>query len=407
MNMKLESRTEPNYSFDFLRAIAMLGVILYHTAGAYSSLSPYWPVQDTQSIIGDGLRELLVVFIMPFFFFIAGFFAVPSLNTNNIKHFIAKKFTRLGTYWIFIILIVIPFFAWKQLQLSGNYFDYWLSSVLSFNDIAIGSLDSGKYNHMHFWFISLLFYVFILFALFYKIADLFRFKKAADKNNSDKKMMLSVLLIIGLLTVAVDYVFLLLFADSSWVIIPQILQFNVNQLLIMILYFGFGAYSGYRGWFIKNDMPFKLNQWILIASLLTILYFVIGQDFFKNIDTSNNLPPIYLFSFSIVRSFLLLSYLMMFSSLAVQHFNKKNIIVKKIADVSYEIYLVHIFIVGGFQMLFIRFVSIPVAVKICAVFILSTFISYFFGKYTLYRFPKISAGAMFILFFVLMVIFNR
>ena len=65
MNSKSEITKEHNYSFDFIRVTAMLGVILYHAAAAYSYLSPYWPVQDGRNILGDGLRELLVIFIMP------------------------------------------------------------------------------------------------------------------------------------------------------------------------------------------------------------------------------------------------------------------------------------------------------------------------------------------------------
>ena len=407
MNNKLVLAKEHYYSFNFLRAVAMLGVILYHTAGAYSFLAPYWPVQDKQSFIGDGLRELLVVFIMPFFFFIAGFFTLPSLRNNTIMNFIWNKFKRLGSYWIFIILIVIPFFIWKQLQLSGNYFDYWLSSLLSFKDIRVGPLTPSKYNHMHFWFISLLFYIFILFGLFNKIASVYHGKKVIDKNKIYKNMTIFVLLTFGLLTAAADYIFIIFFPDSSWIVIPKVLQFNVNQLLILVLYFGFGVYSKYKEWFIKNDLPFKLNQWISIALLLTILYFIIGHDVFKNIDISNTLSPIYLLFFSLVRSFLLLSYLIMFLSLAMKYFIRKNTILTKIADVSYEIYLVHIFIVGGFQVMFKRYASIPVVVKICTIFIIATFISYFFGKYTLKKYPKISTVVMFILFFVLMVIFNR
>ena len=65
------------------------------------------------------------------------------------------------------------------------------------------------------------------------------------------------------------------------------------------------------------------------------------------------------------------------------------------------------FIVGGFQMLFLKYASIPVGIKIGAVFMIATVISYFFGKYTLKKFPKISGSVLFILFFGLMVLYNR
>ena len=83
MNNKQELTGEHNYSFDFLRTIAMLGVILYHVAASYSSLAPYWPVHDTQSFIGNALSVLLDVFIMPFFLFIAGYFVLPSIRNKS------------------------------------------------------------------------------------------------------------------------------------------------------------------------------------------------------------------------------------------------------------------------------------------------------------------------------------
>jgi peptidoglycan/LPS O-acetylase OafA/YrhL len=88
MENKLITVKDHNYSFDFLRVIAMLGVVLYHSAAAYSFLSPYWAVQDAQNLWGDVLRELLVVFIMPFFFFAAGFFVLPSLRNDTTLQFI-------------------------------------------------------------------------------------------------------------------------------------------------------------------------------------------------------------------------------------------------------------------------------------------------------------------------------
>ena len=184
MEKKLIIAKEHNYSFDFLRVTAMLGVVLYHSAAAYSFLSPYWAVQDTQNILGDGLRELLVVFIMPFFFFAAGFFVLPSLRNDTTLQFIWKKIRRLGAYWIFAVLIIIPFFSSKTSEWTGTYFDYWIGSLLSARDARAGPMVLGQPNNMHFWFISLLLYVDILFAVAYKI--IIRFRKPEPVGRPDK-----------------------------------------------------------------------------------------------------------------------------------------------------------------------------------------------------------------------------
>ena len=88
------------------------------------------------------------------------------------------------------------------------------------------------------------------------------------------------------------------------------------------------------------------------------------------------------------------------------YFKRRNAVLNELAGVSYEIYLVHLFVVVAFQMLFAGLPAIPVAVKIPAVFILSTGISYLLGKFTIHKYPKISAVVMFILFLVMPLIFG-
>jgi len=400
----METPKEHNYSFDFLRVTAMLAVVLYHSAAAYSFLSPYWAVQDTQNILGDVLRALLVVFIMPFFFFAAGFFVLPSLRNDTTLQFIWKKIKRLGAYWLFAVLIIIPFFSSKTSEWTGTYFDYWIGSLLSFRDARAAPLASGQTNSMHFWFISLLLYVDILFAVVYKI--IIRFRKPEPSHPSDAKLTLSRLAGFLLLTSAVDFLFLAFIPDAHWIIIPNVIQVNINQLPIMILYFAFGTYARDKGWFANDPLPLKLRHWLFISILATAAYLILGQEFFTHLLVSNTLPPVYLFCIAFVRSVLLLSCLLTAIAAAGAYFKRRNPVLNELAGVSYEIYLVHLFVVVAFQMMFTGLPAIPVAVKIPAVFILSTAISYVLGKFTIHKHPKISAVVMFILFLVMPLIFG-
>jgi glucan biosynthesis protein C len=402
--MEIKNLKEHNYSFDFLRVTAMLGVVLYHSAAAYSFLSPYWAVQDAQNFLGDALREWLVVFIMPFFFFAAGFFALPSLRNETTLQFIWKKIKRLGVYWIFAVLIIIPFFNSKTSEWTGTYFDYWIGSLLSFRDARVAPLASGQPNSMHFWFISLLLYVDILFAAAYKI--IIRLQKPEPIHPPAEKLTLSRLAGFLLLTSVVDFIFLLYVPDANWIIVPNVIQVNVNQLPIMILYFAFGIYARDKGWFTNDPLPLKIRHGLGISILATAAYFILGQEFFTHLLVSNTLPPVYLFCIALVRSVLLLSYLLTAIAAASAYFQKRNPVVNELAGVSYEIYLVHLFIVVAFQMLFAGLPAIPVAVKIPAVFTLSAATSYVLGKFTIHKHPKISAAVMFILFLVMPLVFG-
>jgi peptidoglycan/LPS O-acetylase OafA/YrhL len=46
-------------ALDFVRISALLGVVIYHSAAAYSTNTPYWSVHDGSSVFATGIRELV------------------------------------------------------------------------------------------------------------------------------------------------------------------------------------------------------------------------------------------------------------------------------------------------------------------------------------------------------------
>jgi glucan biosynthesis protein C len=80
----LQKRTQDRLlALDFVRVAALLGVVIYHSAAAYSTNTPYWSVHDATSVFATGTRELVDVFIMPIFFFPAGYFTIYSLRRTQ------------------------------------------------------------------------------------------------------------------------------------------------------------------------------------------------------------------------------------------------------------------------------------------------------------------------------------
>jgi peptidoglycan/LPS O-acetylase OafA/YrhL len=382
----------------------MLGVVLYHSAAAYSFLSPYWSIRDAPDMAGDVLRELLVVFSMPFFFFLAGYFVLPSLRRDGFWAFLWKKAKRLGVYWLFVVVVVVPFFNSKLTTVTGSYGEYWIQSLLRFQDARIAPLDSGQYNNMHFWFLSLLLYVYVLFGAVYTLARTMRKERPAESAGS--KPFWAPVLGFGLLALVVDFLFLSFVPDADWIIVPNVLQVNVNQLPCMILYFGFGVYAASREWFAADDPRMRLRYWLPVALLLAAAYLGIGGDFFRNIAASNALSTVYRLCFSFVRSFLLLTGLMAALAAGRKYFSVKNPVLHELSDVSFEIYLVHLFVVVAFQALFAGIPALPAAGKIAAVFLLSTGASYLLGKFAVHKHPKISAAVMIVLFLVMPLVFG-
>jgi hypothetical protein len=68
---------------DNLRYLMVVFVLVYHSFGAYATVAPHWVVHDTSSFAADIIRELFDVFMMPVLFFVAGYFALASLEKKG------------------------------------------------------------------------------------------------------------------------------------------------------------------------------------------------------------------------------------------------------------------------------------------------------------------------------------
>lgn len=85
------------HAFDQLRALAMLGGVLFHAALAYSpSLSPFWPTADYQNWAGmDTLIWLPHLIRMPLFFLVAGYFTALILARRGMGGLARQRVGRI------------------------------------------------------------------------------------------------------------------------------------------------------------------------------------------------------------------------------------------------------------------------------------------------------------------------
>ena len=91
--------------FDNLRSIFVLGVVIQHASMAYN-WSDWWPVTDGVGIVAGMITALLDGFLMPALFYVAGYFAVPSIHGKTVPKFLLRKLRRLGIPWLVCILFV-------------------------------------------------------------------------------------------------------------------------------------------------------------------------------------------------------------------------------------------------------------------------------------------------------------
>lgn len=375
-------------ALDFVRVAALLGVVIYHSAAAYSTNTPYWSVHDGSSIFATGIRELVDVFIMPIFFFLAGYFALGSLHKRGYWSFFKSKFWELEYIWLLAVIIILPFAWWginiKSSGSSESFLHYWLIWLGNVGETRLGvATDPGQMVHMHFWFVSLLFYFFIVFILVYQAkSKLFRGSSGTTKPASpSNKSALLILVTFGLVTSVVYFISLLLVPDMSWLTVKLLVQIQPSKLFLYIAYFGLGVYGYSRNWFVNDNPLGRLSIWAPATVLLAAAFLVLGKDVFLNPATTMSLSPVYLFLFSVIRSSLLLSALMVFCSIGMRYFNRPSQLIHTLADNSYYIYLIHIFLVSILQDILMIWPEGPIVVKILAVFFISLSMSYALSRW--------------------------
>jgi glucans biosynthesis protein C len=387
---------------DNVRYLMVVLVVVYHSVAAYAIVAPHWMVHDTNTFAADIIRELLDVFMMPLLFFAAGYFALPSLEKKGLWEFVKDKVKRLLVPWGLAVLIILPLVLYDQpLKPVRPFWKYWLSYLGSFEArLRFTQTPVGPTTQAIYWFISLLFAFFLLFALIYALARRWRggaILPAARKSASGHSVLVA-LVVFGLLTSAVYFILLLFVPDSSWFTLYMFLEFQVTRLVLFAGYFAFGVYAQSRGWFVDGRPLGPLTLWGALSTVLAVAYLVFGQPMFADTARTANLTVGYLLVFAFLRSFLLLSLLVISVSFGVRYWNYANGLDRQLAAASYNIYLVHFFIVVALQAALLRWIGGPVPVKIAIVFLAALTVSFAFCRWVLARHSRALAIAIMALF---------
>lgn len=145
------------YYIDWLRFFAILGVFLMHIAEPFT---PYGPIRnDPTSLVVTVSAGFLFLWIMPFFFFLAGASAKFALETRTASQFLMERFRRLVIPYITGILILIPPTAYittlSRSQIQCSFFAYYLQFFRNLE--YVGGLGFLHTIGGHLWFLPFLF----------------------------------------------------------------------------------------------------------------------------------------------------------------------------------------------------------------------------------------------------------
>lgn len=149
---------------DWLRALAILGVLVYHSARPFIPDDP-WHINNVQkSNLLEEFNFFLSRFRMPLLFFISGAVTWIMMKNRNAAQFVTLRLRRLFIPLLAGMLIVIPpqvYFERLHQGYTGTFWEFYPTIFTS------GAYPAGNLSWHHLWFIAYLFLYDLLLAPFF------------------------------------------------------------------------------------------------------------------------------------------------------------------------------------------------------------------------------------------------
>ncbi len=387
MHQTRQATTERLYYLDNIRYFLVLLVVVLHAACAYSNYLPWWPVNDKNASFFDGWLRLMDIFLMPGLFFIAGYFALPSLIKERYQTwgFIRKKLLRLGIPWLIGVTLLGPVRLSIFQYTRFTRYDFW-DNVVTLNRSAIsfytGIIDSSyQFTHLYFWFISLLLLFFIFFALVHKSWQTLTGHSSSDNRVSDPTgaSILVALLCVGLASAVITFFIHGLFANSAnkspWLLIGNLIQFQPTKITLYVLNFGVGIYAYHKRWFFNGKVPGHFVLWLT----LSVVLYLVWEAAFASIVQSFSMKMGIVLVFT--RPLLHFSILLTLLAFGVKYWQNRSKINRTLSENSYTIYIVHMLFVWFMQLALVGFWDVSIYLKFFVVALSSALLSWAASHY--------------------------
>ena len=149
---------------DWLRVLAILGVLLYHSARPFIPDDPWHINNLDKSNLLDEFNFFLSRFRMPLLFFLSGAVTWYMVKKRTAGSFILLRLKRLFLPLVAGMLLIIPpqvYMERKHQGYTGSFLDFYSQLFSS------GPYPEGNISWHHLWFIAYLFLYDVLFAPFF------------------------------------------------------------------------------------------------------------------------------------------------------------------------------------------------------------------------------------------------
>lgn len=347
--------------FDYVRYFVIGWVVLYHTSASLSGAPEF--LRDTDShpffTAFQGVSYLVMMSTM---FYAAGFFALPSLQGRTYGQFLGRKLHRLGLPWLIGVVLLgptMPYMGYYGHSFAGLQSDsYWkfltayLGNAFSAWVLPVRFTANMGFHHQHFWFLSVLFLFFALFAAAHAIHG--RWGKGGSERTSEPTEGAFVrAFVIGAIAIGG------LMAMANWLDLPEgvvavVFTLKSFDLIFHGVAFALGVYAYASGWYGSGRAPGKRTALFLLGGALVFGGLAAGSSALWGTDS----PLVAIFGLSTV-ALVTFTLLLTLTSLAYHYRNTPEKVNARFAANSYIVYLIQYPIVLLFHLPFFAWEMSP------------------------------------------------
>ena len=260
------------YYLDNLRAFAIILVIVLHAAITYMAVPPTWwyVIDSDRSVVLTWMVLLVDVPIMQVLFFVAGYFAVRSLQRRGPRGFIREKVVRLAIPWVLGVIFLAPLETYMTYVSRGNptgYLQFWTSDFWG-----------PMFQQSVYWFLGVLFVEFLVLVYAY-ILPARHLLQARELPVVQPRR--SLFLWFVLLTAGGSLLVSPGLGLDDWRTLSFLLVIQPARIGYYAGYFMLGIYAERHGWFTGTGYRPRLAPWgagCVLAGLAYLAFRNAGPD---------------------------------------------------------------------------------------------------------------------------------
>jgi glucans biosynthesis protein C len=331
----------------------VLIVVLFHSVGSQASFFVNAVVHDSRSLaVADWFFFFCITFQMPLLFFVAGYFAVPSLQQKGAVYFALSKVFRLVIPAAIVFVLLNPvhryLYHWSRDFEAGLPTMSYLEFVPHFFGGAswfeVKSLLLHEYSILHLWFITVLFTLFVVYALLSVAFPSLAWKASNNLQVCTQACIVKQMAVAGVVGWLGAALSLMFWPSFEWMMVGSFLTFEVPSIFLHVTYFGLGIAAYRSSWFGHVSKVGSIWAWLLPCSVMAVVMIVFDVAIVKSemqLLQTYWIALLYWASTSIACLLFLGSFLTV-----MRHYcNTTSPVHKYLARTSYRVYLLH-YVVG-------------------------------------------------------------